>query len=84
MLFTNGESSIILMYLELHSCGSACLLCIRALLGCNTSQLCKSMLMENTAWQPTDQNDDGSSASNSRFYLVVLQYVVYVINEDTS
>jgi len=45
----------------------------RALLGCQTSQLCKSMLMENTAWQPMHQNDNGTSPTNSRFYLVVLQ-----------
>lgn len=48
---------------------------LRVLLGCRASQLCKSIIMENTAWQPLRHDDDGTSASNSRFYLVVVQCV---------
>jgi hypothetical protein len=36
------------------------------------------MLMENTAWQALGPEDDGTSVGNSRFYLVVVQCVLFL------
>lgn len=41
-----------------------------ALLGCNTSQLCKSIIFENTACNHYNFTDP----RNSRYYCVILQY----------
>ena len=43
------------------------------ILKCSVPQLCKSIIFENTAWVKED-NDLLGDTSNSRFYLVVVQY----------
>ena len=43
------------------------------ILKCTIPQLCKSIIFENTAWVK-DETVDLFDSSNSRFYLVVVQY----------
>ena len=46
-----------------------------ALLGGREAQLCKTMLMENTAWTPHAAGNDcpDNDPRNSRYYLVLVQ-----------
>jgi len=46
-----------------------------AIVGCRENQLCKTMLMENTAWQPHADGCPDNDPANSRFYLVIVQCV---------
>jgi hypothetical protein len=39
-----------------------------------TAHLCKSILFENTRYQPFHDNQDPLDIANSRFYLVIVQY----------
>ena len=43
------------------------------ILMCSTQQLCKSIIFENTAWVK-ESDDQIGDVTNSRFYLVLVQY----------
>ena len=43
------------------------------ILMCNTLQLCKSIIFENTAWVQ-ESDDQIGDVTNSRFYLILVQY----------